>query len=82
MDFELSLLFYRYTINMCIKHVLSVSTEFPSIAHETSLLIYYQHRKLKEVPYMSNEEKTFRRKSGELSLIPQGSSSSSQERKT
>ena len=61
--------------------MVSVSTEFPSIAHETSLLIYYQHGELKEAPYMSNEEKTFHRKSGELFLISQGSSSSSQERK-
>lgn len=66
---------------MCIKHALSVSSEFPSIAHETSLLIYYQHGELKEAPYMSNEEKTFHRKSGESSLIPQENSSSSQERK-
>lgn len=72
LDFELSPSLF-FIINMSIYHsAVSIAT-FPSLAHETSLRIYYWCGEAKEALSLQNEDKHFIENQVNLFRSPQGS---------
>lgn len=72
MDFELSPSLV-FIINISVYHSMEGIATFPSLAHETSLRIYYWCGKAKEALSLCNEEKYFIENQVDLFLSPQGS---------